>query len=282
MPSSQLDGSQLASYPPINDFTTSNSNSQLQFYHRRNGSSSQYITNTNPTRSLYGSEPSQSQNLQVQQHGSDQQQSTTTNTSQEQKIVFTNLNVSITKIPSYIPSILHSLYLQYNTSPTTTTTLLNNVSGSISSGKLIAIMGASGAGKSTLLHLLSNRLHTSSNAQVTGTITINNKHITQDYYTTNVGFVPQQSVLLSTLTVRETLKFITLLRLGHLTTEEIEIHVSSILTALSLHKCADTRVGDDIIGSFLSGGERRRLNIGVELVGMPQLLLADEVSVDGS
>lgn len=144
MPSSAFAGSQLASYPPMADFATSDSNSHLRFHHRRNGSSSQYVINSQPSQSLYG-HSEQSQSDMPNTHSSLQQQAAPATASAEQTIHFSNLAVSIAAISSYIPAALHSLYLQFNLPPHTI--LLKNVSGSVRTGKMIAIMGASGAGE---------------------------------------------------------------------------------------------------------------------------------------
>jgi len=85
--------------------------------------------------------------------------------------------------------------------------------------------------------------------------------------------VPQQSILLSALTPRESVRFASRLRLDADTTDEQhEANTNRVLTALSLHSCADTRAGDELTGSGLSGGEKRRCNIAVELVSSPPLL----------
>lgn len=93
------------------------------------------------------------------------------------------------------------------------------------------------------------------------------------------AYVPQQSILLSSLTPRESINFASKLRLPDDTTEEEHAeNTERVIAALALNACANTRVGDELTGGGLSGGEKRRTNVAVELVTSPPLLCLDEPS----
>lgn len=152
--------------------------------------------------------------------------------------------------------------------------LLNHVSGRIRAASLCAILGPSGSGKTTLLNALANR--TSQSTPKTGTININGVTPSQSFFVNHTAYVPQQSILLPSMTPREAILFASKIRLPITTTkEQHESNVQTIIEQLSLQKCADTRIGDEIVGG-ISGGEKRRVNVGVEIVTKPAFLFADE------
>ncbi|KAJ7518856.1 hypothetical protein O6H91_20G011600 [Diphasiastrum complanatum] len=150
--------------------------------------------------------------------------------------------------------------------------ILHGVSGSVAPGEVLAIMGPSGCGKTTLLNVFGGRV---SQANVTGSVTYNelpyNKSLRR-----RIGFVAQDDVLYPHLTVTETLMYAALLRLPNSFTKQQKIQrVEEISIQLGLERCRDTIIG----GRFLrgiSGGERKRVCIGHEILIDPSLLLLDE------
>ncbi|ESN93751.1 hypothetical protein HELRODRAFT_88257, partial [Helobdella robusta] len=150
-------------------------------------------------------------------------------------------------------------------------TVLNNISGLLLPG-MNAIMGPTGCGKSTLLDILAGRKDM---RKVQGTILVNG-YKQPEYFKCITGYVVQDDVLLGTLTVRESVMFSANLRLpSDVTQEEKSAKVDKVLNDLGLQKCADTKVGTDLIRG-VSGGERKRTCIAMELIVSPGILFLDE------
>lgn len=141
-----------------------------------------------------------------------------------------------------------------------------------SSGQLIAIMGGSGVGKSTLLHLLNGNLPAQQ-----GNIYINNLNIHKNKKEIEglIGFVPQDDLLFEDLTVWENMYFNACLCFDGLSEEQINDRVTNILKDLELLDCKDLKVGNPL-KKTISGGQRKRLNIALELIREPALLYIDE------
>ncbi|XP_059280463.1 ABC transporter G family member 25 [Lycium ferocissimum] len=151
-------------------------------------------------------------------------------------------------------------------------TLLNGITGMVSPGEILAVLGPSGSGKSTLLNALAGRLQGHS---YTGTILANNKKLNKQVLK-RTGFVTQDDVLYPHLTVRETLIFCALLRLPNSLNRKEKIAVTdSVITELGLNKCEDTIIGNSFIRG-VSGGERKRVSIAHEMLINPSLLILDE------
>lgn len=153
--------------------------------------------------------------------------------------------------------------------------ILRGVSGKCQPGRLLAIMGASGAGKTTLLDILAYNHY---GGTVTGTVTVNGKPRRRKEFTKLSCYVQQRDVLLSSATVREAVLTSALLKLpsGMLRAEKEE-RVDSVLKELDLEGCVNTLVGDESIGiKGISGGQKRRVSVGVELVKDPRLIFLDE------
>ena len=136
-------------------------------------------------------------------------------------------------------------------------------------------MGTSGSGKTSLLNLLSGRITAQPHLEIFGEINLN--HIPIDTFNSNhyIKYVTQEDYLFSTQTVRESLTFAARLKVPNITYAEIMNRVDLIINALKLEK-----VSDNIIGSLstkgLSGGEKKRLSIGNELISNPSVLILDE------
>jgi ABC-type multidrug transport system ATPase subunit len=140
------------------------------------------------------------------------------------------------------------------------------------SGHLIGIMGGSGVGKSTLINLLSGKIKPTE-----GRITINgiNIHKEPDKIQGLIGFVPQDDLLLEELTVFENLYFNAKLCLDNFSGHEILRRVNQILIDLELEDAKHLKVGNPL-KKFISGGQRKRLNIALELIREPGVLFVDE------
>ncbi|KAG8388975.1 hypothetical protein BUALT_Bualt02G0181100 [Buddleja alternifolia] len=150
--------------------------------------------------------------------------------------------------------------------------LLRGLSGYAEPGRIMAIMGPSGSGKSTLLDALAGRL--SRNIVMTGNILLNGKKRKLDYGL--IAYVTQEDVLLGTLTVRETITYSAHLRLPtSMTNEEIKDIVEGTIMEMGLQECADRQIGNWQLRG-ISGGEKKRLSIALEILTRPRLLFLDE------
>ena len=140
------------------------------------------------------------------------------------------------------------------------------------SGRLVAIMGASGAGKSTLLNILNG-----SQKPTEGRVLINGIDLYQSPEKLEgvIGFVPQDDLLMEDLTVYENLYYAARLCFNHLSEEEIDFLVLKTLDDLGLTEIRDLKVGSPL-KKTISGGQRKRLNIGLELLREPAVLFVDE------
>ncbi|KAM7253061.1 hypothetical protein ACFE04_008659 [Oxalis oulophora] len=151
-------------------------------------------------------------------------------------------------------------------------TILNGITGMVSPGEILAVLGPSGSGKSTLLNALAGRLN---GHAYTGTILANNKKPTKQTLK-RTGFVTQDDILYPHLTVRETLVFCSLLRLPKSLSKNEKIAIAdSVVSELGLTKCQNTIIGNSFIRG-VSGGERKRVSIAHEMLINPSLLILDE------
>lgn len=150
--------------------------------------------------------------------------------------------------------------------------ILHGMSGFANPGQFLAIMGSSGAGKTTLLNILSDRIGGS--GKIEGDMTANGKPLSQIDFGSYSAYVMQDDVLLETMSPREAFLFSAKLRISGTVEEKIE-KVEILIKELKLTKCADTAVGS-VLARGISGGERKRCSIGVELVTDPSVLFLDE------
>ncbi|CAM8892909.1 unnamed protein product [Rhodiola kirilowii] len=150
--------------------------------------------------------------------------------------------------------------------------LLSGLSGMAEPGRITAIMGPSGSGKSTLLDALSGRLP--GNVVLSGDVLLNGKKRRLDYG--GVAYVTQQDSFLGTLTVRETLTFSANLRFPTtMSKQDIDEIIESTLQEMGLEDCADRLIGNWHLRG-ISGGEKKRLSIGLETLTRPSLMFLDE------
>lgn len=140
------------------------------------------------------------------------------------------------------------------------------------SGHLVGVIGGSGVGKSTLLNLLNGQLPLKR-----GTILINGYDLHKEKFKLQgiIGFVPQDDLLFEELTVYQNLYFNARLCFSNKSKAEIKTIVNTIISELDLAEVKDLKVGSPL-NKFISGGQRKRLNIGLELMREPSILLVDE------
>ncbi|KAI8099010.1 ABC-2 type transporter-domain-containing protein [Halteromyces radiatus] len=151
--------------------------------------------------------------------------------------------------------------------------LLNDISGIVKPGHLTALMGSSGAGKTTLLDVLARR---KTIGKVDGRTYLNGEILMNDFERIT-GYCEQMDVHQPAVTVREALRFSAYLRQpADVSRQEKNDYVETILQLLEMEDIADAQIGDVESGFGISVEERKRLTIGMELVGKPQLLFLDE------
>ncbi|GAV79148.1 ABC_tran domain-containing protein/ABC2_membrane domain-containing protein [Cephalotus follicularis] len=149
--------------------------------------------------------------------------------------------------------------------------ILNGITGIVCPAEILAMMGPSGSGKTTLLTALGGRL----TGKQSGKITYNG-HPFSSAIKRRTGFVAQDDVLYPHLTVYETLLFTARLRLPNsLNREEKSHHVERVITELGLTSCRNIMIGGPLFRG-ISGGEKKRVSIGQEMLINPSLLLLDE------
>ncbi|CAG5128729.1 unnamed protein product [Candidula unifasciata] len=155
---------------------------------------------------------------------------------------------------SRLKTVLHSLYMTFT------------------KGEITALIGSSGSGKTSLLDVISGRAQ----GEVSGLVTYKKELCTRDTMKQVSSYVLQADRLLPTLTVKETLTYMAYLKLpGQLTSSEIDAKVQSVIADMGLQHVAESRIGGAVVRG-VSGGEKRRITIGVQLLKDPEILLLDE------
>ena len=147
---------------------------------------------------------------------------------------------------------------------------MHDLSFTLRNGEMLAIMGGSGTGKTTLLSLLNGSMKPQE-----GTITINGHDISEPAAKDLIGYVPQDDLLIEELTVYQNLWFTAKLCFEGLTDKEIDRRVLKTLKDLGLDATKNLMVGS-AINKYISGGQRKRLNIALELIREPAVLFLDE------
>jgi ABC-type multidrug transport system ATPase subunit len=142
----------------------------------------------------------------------------------------------------------------------------------LESGNLVGIMGGSGVGKTTLLNMLHGKIRPDK-----GNIFINGHDLYEDAELLKglIGYVPQDDLLLEELTVFDNLYFNAKLCFGNYNEDQISKLVNDVLVDLELYDIRDLQVGD-LLNKKVSGGQRKRLNIGLEMMREPAVLFIDE------
>jgi ABC-type multidrug transport system ATPase subunit len=156
--------------------------------------------------------------------------------------------------------------------------LLSDVWGEVPQKETTAIMGPSGAGKTSLLNILAGRATTGGRIKITSDVRLNNFTVDPTNIAVRklIAFVAQDDSLQVTSTPREAIMFSAKLRLPRSTTDsQLEKLTNRMIEELGLTTCCDTIVGGELIKG-ISGGERKRTSVGVELVTKPALVFLDE------
>ncbi|XP_020213033.1 ABC transporter G family member 20-like [Cajanus cajan] len=180
---------------------------------------------------------------------------------------FSNLSYSVNlrrKLPFLPPA---------TTKPNATKLLLNDVSGEARDGQILAVLGASGSGKSTLIDALAGRI---SKDSLKGSLTLNGDALESSLLKVISAYVMQDDLLFPMLTVEETLTFAAEFRLPRsLSKSKKKARVHALIDQLGLRSAASTVIGDEGHRG-VSGGERRRVSIGIDIIHDPIVLFLDE------
>lgn len=156
---------------------------------------------------------------------------------------------------------------------TRTKTLLNDISGEAREGEVLAVLGASGSGKSTLIDALANRI---AKGSLKGNVSLNGEVLESRLLKVISAYVMQDDLLFPMLTVEETLMFAAEFRLPRaLSKSKKKMRVQALIDQLGLRNAAKTIIGDEGHRG-VSGGERRRVSIGIDIVHDPIILFLDE------
>lgn len=157
--------------------------------------------------------------------------------------------------------------------------VLDSVSGNVQAGQMMAVLGPSGAGKTTLVEILAGK---SKSGVITGNVRFPMRGASSHNVTPRIAFVPQQDILPPTLTVYEALIFAARLRLPE-NVQDIEKRelVDELMSKLGISSLRNVRIGysGNVGGGKtrgISGGEMRRVSIGLELISRPDVLILDE------
>jgi ABC-type multidrug transport system ATPase subunit len=157
------------------------------------------------------------------------------------------------------------------TLPSSGKVILEGVTGSIVSSRMTAIVGPSGAGKTTFMNILTNKIE-----RTHGKLYICGKEVELSQYKKIYGFVPQEDVMHRELTVRENIYHSARIRLPRSWSDkEVNEHVDLVLQALDLVHVQHTLIGDGV-SRGISGGQRKRVNIALEVASCPLTLCLDE------
>lgn len=185
-------------------------------------------------------------------------------------IFYNDMTKQVATLNNATPLTFEARNVIYNFNPTTIG--LHKFSFESESGRLVGIMGISGSGKSTLLNVISGM-----NKPTKGNVYINNIDIYENPASIQglIGFVAQDDILYEDLTVYENLFYSAKLSFGNLQLSYIIERVNNILHQLGLWDIRDIKVGSPL-NKKISGGQRKRLNIALELIREPPILILDE------
>ncbi|KAL5236302.1 hypothetical protein ACI65C_003712 [Semiaphis heraclei] len=157
----------------------------------------------------------------------------------------------------------------FGSSEVVTKQILNNVSGNVECGTLLGIMGPSGSGKTTLMATISHRTKGNFN----GELLLNGRPVSEDVMIKISGFVAQEDISFVQLTVLEQLKLMARLKMDRTTSNKvIKERIDYLAAHLGLNKILNSRL------CFLSGGERKKVALAVQLINDPPILFCDEIT----
>eukprot|EP00930_Biecheleria_cincta_P025142 TRINITY_DN17937_c0_g1_i1.p1 TRINITY_DN17937_c0_g1~~TRINITY_DN17937_c0_g1_i1.p1 ORF type:complete len:695 (+),score=124.75 TRINITY_DN17937_c0_g1_i1:64-2148(+) len=152
-------------------------------------------------------------------------------------------------------------------------TVLEGVSGQFKSGRMCAIMGPSGAGKTTFMNVLSGK---ATYGKMGGTVLVNDQKADVSGLKSVLGFVPQDDIVHQDLTVREQIRFSAELRNdSQLSASRLDRITDDVLAVMQIDHIQNSIVGG-VEKRGISGGQRKRVNIGLELAAQPDIMFLDE------
>ncbi|MCL7024405.1 hypothetical protein MKW94_019914 [Papaver nudicaule] len=185
-------------------------------------------------------------------------------------LVFKNLTYSVNKFKAVT---LPGMFCRKESMSSKTKLLLNDISGEAREGEILAILGPSGSGKTTLIDALAGRI---SKESLKGSVTMNGENVESAVLKRISAYTMQDDLLYPMLTVEETLMFSAEFRLPRTLSKPKKLaRVQAVIDELGLRDAAKTIVGDEGQRG-ISGGERRRVSIGVDIIHDPILLFLDE------
>jgi len=151
--------------------------------------------------------------------------------------------------------------------------VLQGVTGEFKAGRMCAVMGPSGAGKTTFMNTLCGK---ATYGKMTGSIRVNGVETDISSFKSVTGFVPQDDIVHQDLTVREQIEFSAKLRNSVGTSQEMLQHITDdVLNVMQVDHIQNSIVGS-VEERGISGGQRKRVNIGLELAAQPTVLFLDE------
>jgi len=184
-------------------------------------------------------------------------------------VSYSDINFSINDNKEYTPISLHvnNVLFKYRNSDQGIGVIDFHSNG----GNLIGILGASGTGKSTLLKIISGLIEPQ-----TGQVLINNENVYKnDALNKIIGFVPQDDYLIENLTVNENVKFYSKLSTAGLSETERQQKINNLLEEIGIFPIKNRLIGSEL-NRNISGGQRKRMNVALELLRDPQILILDE------
>ncbi|KAG0598932.1 hypothetical protein M758_12G113200, partial [Ceratodon purpureus] len=204
-------------------------------------------------------------------HVKDSLQEEANRPSQKLYLQFSGLTYTVCKRQSRWQRIQGAVFPGLKREPPKPLRLLDGISGEARDGEILAVMGPSGSGKSTLIDALAQRIDA-----VKGNMTLNGNQFGERLLRNISAYVMQDDLLYPMLTVRETLMFSAFFRLPPSQSKAAKAaRVSNLLEQLGLMRVANTIIGDEGHRG-VSGGERRRVSIGIDIVHDPLILFLDE------
>jgi ABC-type multidrug transport system ATPase subunit len=154
--------------------------------------------------------------------------------------------------------------------------VLDNLSGSLSDGDFLAVLGPSGSGKTSLLNALAGRVRSMSQSELQGQVLLQGKPLLSSSSKRLISYIQQEDCLFARLTVFETLLLSAKFHLPVTSSNELIMgKVEAVIQELGLSACKHTLVGSATVRG-VSGGERKRVSVGKELMSSPKYILVDE------
>ncbi len=186
-----------------------------------------------------------------------------------QNINYSDISFQITRKEGFEPINLqvNNIFFRYKNSDQG----IKNIDIHSQGGNLIGILGASGTGKTTLLKIISGLIEPQA-----GQVLINNENVFKNEALNKIfGFVPQDDYFIENLTVNENIKFYSELSTTGLSETERQLKINNLLEEIGIFPIKNRLIGS-VLNRNISGGQRKRMNVALELLRDPQILILDE------